>query len=62
MKLEHMPERKTNYSYAIFWFAMGAVLAGMLWFFWRKEWILERRRLSIVDSCSLWTRILEDLE
>lgn len=39
MNFEHMPELKYEYSYAILWAAMAAVVVGMLVFFWRKGWI-----------------------
>lgn len=39
MNFEHMPELKYEYSYAILWAAMAAVVVGMLAFFWRKGWI-----------------------
>lgn len=44
MNFENMPELKYPYAYAILWFAMGIVTAGMLLFFWTKGWIFERRR------------------
>ena len=39
MNFEHMPELKYEYSYAILWAAMIAVVVGMVAFFWRKGWI-----------------------
>ena len=39
MNFEHMPELKYQYSYAILWAAMVAVVIGMVAFFWRKGWI-----------------------
>jgi magnesium transporter len=44
MNFEHMPELKYQYSYGILWFAMGMVASGMIFFFYRKGWILERWR------------------
>lgn len=44
MNFEHMPELKYEYSYAVLWIAMGTVAIGMLIYFYRKGWILERRR------------------
>ncbi|WP_283431883.1 magnesium/cobalt transporter CorA [Neorhodopirellula lusitana] len=44
MNFEHMPELKYQYSYAVLWIAMGTVAIGMLIYFYRKGWILERQR------------------
>lgn len=43
MNFEHMPELKYEYAYGTLWFAMGVVASGMIFFFWRKGWILDRR-------------------
>ncbi len=43
MNFEHMPELKYQYSYAMLWCAMGAVALGMIFFFWRKGWIFEKK-------------------
>ena len=44
MNFEHMPELKNEYAYGMLWFAMGIVASGMIFFFYRKGWILERGR------------------
>jgi len=44
MNFENMPELRYKHAYSILWFAMGAVVMGMLLFFYRKGWIFERKR------------------
>jgi magnesium transporter len=44
MNFENMPELKHEYAYGMLWFAMGIVASGMIFFFYRKGWILERWR------------------
>jgi len=39
MNFEYMPELHVRYAYPVVWFAMAAVAAGMLIYFYRKGWL-----------------------
>jgi magnesium transporter len=39
MNFDFMPELHWHYGYLMVWVLMGAIFAGMLWFFRRKRWL-----------------------
>ena len=42
MNFENMPELHYRWSYPIVWAVMAATGGGMLWYFYRKDWIGKR--------------------
>ncbi|MDQ3131792.1 MAG: hypothetical protein M3Q99_13670, partial [Acidobacteriota bacterium] len=49
MNFENMPELKTRYGYFLTLVSMAIVVAGLLIYFWRKGWILQKE-ITIEDK------------